>query len=142
MPLYDGFQFQPTLDALGRLRSKWPQRGWSWDTRLSCVASSIHVELTDEALSAAGLAFPQRWTVANITSAPPAVRGVADATGGIRPDQILFSMEPVLSTNLVYGLWWPWGDDVTISFRIGMAGPMLTREDFQARFRDVFGAVL
>jgi hypothetical protein len=141
MPQYESVPLQPVFDALVRMKAKWPTRGWSWDPRLSCVASSINVELTTEALSAAALAFPREWNVASLPTAPPVVRGVADSTGGIRPDQLLLTMEPI-GSNLVYGLWWPWGDDVTVSFRVGMSGPMLSREDVQNRFREVFGAAM
>lgn len=141
MPLYDSFPLQPTFEALGRMKSKWPGRGWSWDPRLNCVASSINVELSSEALAAASSAFPREWTITNLATAPSIVRAAAEGTGGIRPDQILMTMEP-LGSNLVYGLWWPWGDDVTVSFRVGMNGPVLTREEVQTRFRELFGAAL
>jgi hypothetical protein len=76
-----------------------------------------------------------------LASAPEAVRAVAEQTGGIRPDQLIFSAEP-FGYNVAYGLWWPWGDDVTISLRVGLAGPTMAREDVQSRFRELFGAEL
>lgn len=141
MPAYDiQHQLGPAFEALTRLKSKWPTRGWSWDTRLNCVASAINVELSSEALAAVSLAFPHEWTIANLNTAPPAVRSLAEGTGGIRPDQILLTMAPIGTNNLVYGLWWPWGDDITISFRIGMSGSLLSRDEAQSRFRELFGA--
>ena len=141
MPAYDlQQQLGPTFQALTRLKGKWPTRGWSWDTRFNCVASAINVELSSEALAAVSLAFPHEWTIANLNTAPPVVRTLAESTGGIRPDQILLTMAPLSSNNLVYGMWWPWGDDVTISFRIGMTGPLLARDDAQTKFRELFGA--
>jgi len=59
--------------------------------------------------------------------------------GGLRQDQILVATEPSESL-MSYGLWWPWGDDVTISFRIGLSGMTMTR--YEDDFRELFGAVL
>jgi hypothetical protein len=141
MPPNEILPLGPTFETLSRMKTQWPGRGWSWDTRFSCVASSINVELATEALAAASLAFPHEWMTTNITTAPPIVRALADTTGGIRPDQVLLTMDPI-GSNLVYGLWWPWGDDVTVSFRVGMTGPVVSREEVQTRFRELFGARL
>ena len=33
-----------------------------------------------------------------------------------------------MSGRLVgYGLWWPWGDEITVSLRIGLGGDVLER---------------
>ncbi|HLV21823.1 MAG TPA: hypothetical protein VKZ49_13100 [Polyangiaceae bacterium] len=140
-------QFRPgtplamAFESLGRLRERWPGGGFSWDNRLQCVASSIHIDLVREGRAAAALALPFEWNMRNIMNAPAPVREMAEQTGGIRPDQLLFSGEP-FGLNIVYGLWWPWGDDVTISFRVGLAGPAVVRDDVQSKFRDLFGAEL
>jgi hypothetical protein len=127
-----------TLSAtLRRLREAWPKRGWSWDGRLTCVASSFGMDVVSEARTAILYALPHEWTHRSVRSAPPSVIEVADATGGLRPDQILFASDPVEAT-FAYGLWWPWGDDVTISMRIGLVGRV--RESAQQSFRELFGA--
>ena len=128
---------QPLFDALAGLRRAWPGGGWSWDSRLSCVASSISVYLEREARLAAELTFPQHWSTRNIARAPALVAELAETSGGIRADQVMFSTE-LVGGSLAYGLWWPWGDDVTISFRAGLGG-YAARED--ARLRDEFKAM-
>ena len=133
-----GFAYQSLFDQLGSVRRAWPGGGWSWDSRLSCVASSIHVELEREAKMAVELAFPHKWTTRNINRAPQLIKEVSELTGGIRPDQTLYATDTV-SGSIAYGLWWPWGDDVTISFRIGLSGYAAGRED--ARLRDDFEAL-
>jgi hypothetical protein len=126
------------FESLTSFRKKWPKAGWSWDNRLSCAASSFHVELMDDAHAVAAEAMPFKWTMRNIANAPSLVRDVAESTGGIRPDQLLFSTEP--SARLIaYGLWWPWGDDITISLRVGLTG-YFTEADSQ-RFRALFGVL-
>src|SRR5580658_10347709 len=97
------------LSSLKELRSAWPTRGWSWDARQSCVASSFSVELEGKAKSAASIALPREWTPATIERAPLPLRDLAERTGGLREGQMLFASTAV-SAAFAYGLWWPWGD--------------------------------
>ena len=133
-----GSPVETLLATLSRFRQAWPKRGWSWDTRLSCVASSFGVDLTQEARAAAKIALPTEYMQASLRTAPAAVREIAEQTGGLRPDQILMCSEPGM-IGFAYGLWWPWGDDTTISLRIGLTGRALLIE--VPRFREIFGAV-
>ncbi|HWL85108.1 MAG TPA: hypothetical protein VNO21_04865 [Polyangiaceae bacterium] len=131
--------WQPMLEGFVRLRSKWPRRGWSWDNRLNCVTSSINADLEAEARLVALEGLPSEWTHASIASAPPRVRDLADRSGGLRAGQLLYSAGPVAGV-LAYGLWWPWGDGVTISLRIGLDIGVL--DEPYARFREIFGVEL
>ncbi len=112
---------QELFDALGRFRTAWPKRGWSWDARFSCVASAFGSDSLGEARAAASLAFPHQWNHRTLTAAPSVVQQLAERTGGVRPDQLILSTAPAGGV-IAYGLWWPWGDDTTISLRIGIAG--------------------
>jgi hypothetical protein len=125
------------FDQLSRFRRLWPGRGWSWDGRFSCVASSFALDLEQDARSAVGQAFTAQYTQRTVVNAPPHVYDVAEATGGLRSDQLLVAT-PESSGLVAYGLWWPWGDDVTISFRVGLAGPMAYRHE--ESLRELFGA--
>lgn len=133
-----GAPYQALFESLAPLRERWPGGGWSWDTRFSCVSSSFNAELAHEARAAVHAAFAQEWTARSLAKAPSLVREVADNTGGVRPDQVLYCSDTVGGT-IVFGLWWPWGDDVTISFRVGLAGFAAAREEFQ--LRDTFNAL-
>ncbi|HMR74496.1 MAG TPA: hypothetical protein PKD61_05280 [Polyangiaceae bacterium] len=125
------------FNALTKFRAEWPKRGWSWDNRLSCVASAFGVELSDEARQALPLAFPHQWNHRNLNSAPPIVQQIAERTGGVRQDQMIVATNPVAG-SIAYGLWWPWGDDTTISLRIGVAGG--SGIALEERLRETFGA--
>ncbi len=129
---------KPLFDRLSRFRQGWPKRGWSWDTRLSCVASSFGVDIADEAKGALDVAFVHSWTHRTLARAPSVLQQIAERTGGIRSDQILFSTEPVAGV-IAFGLWWPWGDDTTISYRIGIAGGGYDLED---KLRETFGVTI
>lgn len=112
---------QPIFETLSALRKEWVMTGWSWDARNSCVCSSFGADQEERALAAIQLAFPLEYDAGTLKTAEPEVQDLADRTGGLRSDQLLFAKKPV-SYTFAYGLWWPWGDDLTISFRIGLAG--------------------
>lgn len=139
MPTSVRFASSPLFDSLVRLRAAWPGGGWSWDTRLSCVSSSFSVELADEARAAAKRALPYEWTSKNIGKSPAIIHELADSSGGVRAEQLVLATDPD-EELIAYGLWWPWGDDVTISLRVGLAGRVT--EDDEDSFRDLFGAPL
>jgi hypothetical protein len=123
--------------SLKDLRLAWPSRGWSWDTRLSCVTSSFNVEFEAKARAALGSTLATEWTPATIQRALPPLRDIAERSGGLRAGQFIYTSANV-GPNFAYGLWWPWGDGMTTSLRIGLGGSGLREDAFQ-RLRDVFG---
>jgi hypothetical protein len=128
------------LRALKDLRAGWPTRGWSWDGRLSCVSSSFSAELEPKARAAASVALPNDFTGATLAGAPAHLRDVAERSGGLRAGQMILAGAPV-GRAFAYGLWWPWGDGMTTSLRIGLGGPEATHDALQ-RLRDAFGVEL
>jgi hypothetical protein len=123
------------LGALTTVRASWPSHGWSWDGRFSCVTSSFNVEFEEKALAAAAIALTSRWTPASLDEAPLAVREIATSTGGLRAGQMIFASAE--AAVFAYGLWWPWGDGATMSFRIGLGGQASTPDALQS-LRNVF----
>jgi len=115
------------LEALKRLRAGWPQRGWSWDSRLSCVSSSFNTDIEPRARQAVGIALQSEWTMSNIDQAPSALRTIAQSTGGLRQGQRVMS-SAAYGRYFAYGLWWPWGDGMTTSMRIGLGGAEAIRD--------------
>jgi hypothetical protein len=128
------------FEAMKQLRATWPSRGWSWDGRLSCIASSINAELDAKARAAAALVMSSEWTSVTIQRAPPNLQDIAERTGGLRAGQLILTSTPAGGT-FAYGLWWPWGDGITTSVRIGLSGHGATQDAFQ-RLRDVFSVEL
>ncbi|HNS97332.1 MAG TPA: hypothetical protein PKL73_10310 [Polyangiaceae bacterium] len=125
--------------GLRELRRTWPGGGWSWDARLSCVACSFAVEIVEEAKAAALKALPHAWNEKTLVKAPSHIRQLAETTGGVRADQLLLARQSVEGL-LTYGLWWPWRNEVTISFRIGMSGIASPRDEME--LMEMFGAYL
>ncbi len=102
-----------------------------------CVTSSFTTEQEPAARKASQIALQNEWTSATIVRAPQALRDTAERAGGIRQGQIALSTGPI-NGLLVFGLWWPWGDGVTVSLRVGLAD-VDPNKDPSNRFRDVFG---
>jgi hypothetical protein len=126
------------FEKLGQLRKNWIKGGWSWDSRYSCVASSFNNEMEGEARAVVLAYLPHEWTSKTIATAPAQARELADATGSVRPDQRLYTMDQ-LGRLVAFGLWWPWGDELTVSLRIGLGG--YVGEPDLARLKETFGAL-
>jgi hypothetical protein len=106
---------------LARFRGVWPKRGWSWDYRLNCVASSFHVDLTRDCESALLGSFADVYDQRSLDRASDNIIEMAEAAGGIRPDQRIYVMRST-GRLMPYALWWPWGDEITVSLRVGLSG--------------------
>lgn len=124
----------PTFEALARLRAEWPRRGWSWDARLSCVASSFDTEVAHEARAAVLRALPTMWSERTMPDAPAAIREVGERSGGVRAEQLVFARHTDIAV-VPYGLWWPWGNGATISLRVGLHAS----HDHSAKLCEIFG---
>ena len=121
-----------------QFRNVWVAGGWSWDRRFECVASTFDQSRADEACRLVAGVLPERWTSATLKNAPRLIVEVADATGGVRSDQLLYAT-PEADGIIAYGLWWPWGGEGTnISMRVGLAGR--ASFDHMAKLREVFNA--
>jgi hypothetical protein len=131
--------WSPVMAAFKNLRPSWPQRGWSWDSRQNCVASSFGTDLDQRVRTTLSSVLSVEWSPTRVSAAPPEVREVADRSGGLRAGQLLLTTT-VPARYFAFALWWPWGDGLTTSLRIGLGGN--PREDAYARLRDVFGVSL
>jgi hypothetical protein len=127
--------------AFRRLKAGWPSRGWSWDSRMTCITSSFSSEFEANAKTAVMEALPIEWSASSYTKAPPNLREYVDRYGGLRNGQFLFSSGATGGSLVAFGLWWPWQDAETVSVRIGFPDVDPGREPY-ARLRDVFGVQL
>lgn len=110
--------FAPLL----QFKKAWPAGGWSWDNRFECVASTISQGNSAEGFRVAQALFSYVWDVRTVHTAPLSVAKISTETGGVRAGQFLLSTDAV-DDLLIYGLWWPWGEEGSnISMRVGLAG--------------------
>jgi hypothetical protein len=112
---------QPVFAALAKFRASWPRRGWSYDNRFMCVASTFDAESAATARALIEPILPHSWTSRSIGAAPRPFPDISERTGGLRSAQIIFGADPV-GRLVPYGLWWPWEEGRTISLRIGLEG--------------------
>ncbi len=109
------------LDAFRRLRADWPARGWTFDNRFECVASSFDAEFAPRARELLAPVFPRMLHEATLGTASAALRDIANRTGGLRSTQLMFAADPVGHIT-PYGLWWPWEEAQRVSLRVGLDG--------------------
>jgi hypothetical protein len=134
---FGGDSWSVLFSTLKGLRTSWPSRGWSWDSRFSCVTSTFNVELLAKARTAVASSLATEWTPASIARAPAPLKDLAERTGGLREGQMIL-VSSTVGSAYAYGLWWPWGDAITTSLRIGLGGTHVPHDAFQ-RLRDTFG---
>lgn len=131
-------ELESLFDRLRVFRGGWVSRGWSWDRRFTCVASTFGTGEAEEALRLVTTALPVQWTSTSLPKAPLLIAEIAEETGGVRSDQLLFASPE--SSVMGYGLWWPWGGLAgNISMRVGITG-RISDADMMS-FRQVFGAL-
>lgn len=112
-------QTEQVFTALKALKSAWPMSGWSWDSRLSSVASSFPAHSAAAARAAAERGLPTAWSKDTIGSAPERIQALGARYDGVRKGQLLMTGGD-LDALLAFGLWWPWEESETISFRVGL----------------------
>jgi hypothetical protein len=132
--------WKPVFERFAKLKADWPARAWSWDSRLVCVTSSFTVEFESKAKAAALSALPLEYTAATLSRASADLRRVAERTGGLRMGQLLMTTRDP-TPEPVFGLWWPWGDGTTTSFRVGLDGLEWDDEPYD-EVRQIFGVQL
>ena len=108
------------LDRLMKVRSAWPGSAWGWDARFKCASASFSKEIDARVRAAIADALPREWTSSTIASAPDDIRALSTRYGGVRTGQSVFTGDSG-DSSLLYGLWWPWGDNDTVSLRVGVA---------------------
>ena len=134
--------WNPLFDALARMKTVWPSRGWSWDSRVVCMTTSFAGEYFGEARAALRLAFAVEYTHTNIAQSHPWLQDVVENAGGVCAGQVVYahSAEPIAQL-LTYALWWPWNDQETVSVRLGFAKLEPSDEPYP-RLRDIFNVSL
>jgi hypothetical protein len=107
---------------------------------VACVSSSFSVDLEQKNRALALNSMQTEYTSRSIAAAPQTLRDICERAGGLRSGQYVF-MGPMVGRVFSYGLWWPWGDGMTISLRVGVGG-VDESHDLMNKLRDVFGVSL
>ncbi len=101
---------------------------WELDDRFNTVVAAFERNSSEIILSALKASFSQEWSKKTVRKAPAHIKSIADSISGIETGQIVFTTnggaDPVL-----FAAWWPWGDGINISLRIGVSDSSLNEED-------------
>ncbi|MDY6986774.1 MAG: hypothetical protein SWQ30_01855 [Thermodesulfobacteriota bacterium] len=114
---------------------------WSWDEPLVAVLAQFSVNDRDKVLGCLGPFMGAKWDESEIEKAPEIVRQLAEDMGGLRSGQLLFTTDAGKDV-FIFGAWWPWQDDQTISLRVGPHWSELSdseSDDLMASFKACFG---
>lgn len=113
---------------------------WEWDSRFGCVLTSFETSDKDRVSGIVSSLLDQAWDGANIDNAPARVGAAIKDFGGLNPGQLLFSSN-LAQHFILIGLWWPWGNGTTISFRLapyGFDASADEKEDILAALKEAF----
>jgi hypothetical protein len=92
---------------------------WEWDDRFDTVVATIDAKSQKKILAILKDKFFNSWDVRVLDKAPGNIARIVDLTGGLSKGQMLYASDPRQDV-LMIGLWWPWNDGSTTSFRIGL----------------------
>ncbi len=112
---------EAVLRPFRSLRAAWPHRGWSFDNRFECVASSFEGDFAPQARLLIAPLFPHAFSERTLATASAPLREAATRTGGVRSTQMIFGAASI-GHMTPYALWWPWEEAQTISLRVGLEG--------------------
>ena len=120
---------------------------WSWDDWLEGALSTFQWENEEKVLEIlekhfTACWFPKTlafWDPARISRAPKSVKKIAEMTGGLKKDQMIFSTDADKDVVMI-GAWWPWDDGDTTSLRIALIPqqPDLPHEEMKEIILDWF----
>ena len=113
---------------------------WDWDGYIDAMLAVFQLDQTEAVGPVLDKYFTSRWDEDSVPKAPQSVQEIAEAAGGIRRTQHLFTTRPEQSV-MAYGAWWPWGDGETLSIRIGLVLKGVSDYDadvFHREFREMF----
>ena len=97
---------------------------WSWDGGFRAVLSQFSAENKEVVVKILNSHFDSCWDSSSIGGAPAMVQKMSSDLGGIRGGQLLFATD-TKQDSLAFGVFWPWDNGQTISFRIIPAVPGL-----------------
>lgn len=105
---------------------------WKWDGRFGTVLAEFPLESKASVLEILDRYMVDRWDSVSIEDAPEAAKKVKAHLGGLMAGQLLL-LSDSKGDSLVYCAWWPWGNGLTISIRIGIFGGASDQDAKQAQ---------
>lgn len=92
---------------------------WQWDERFNAVLLHVDKQNKGKVVRVLEKHFSDYWNILFDEEMPAAVQQQVKRFDGLRPEQLLFSMNTA-DQNYLYCAWWPWQDGEKTSIRIGL----------------------
>ena len=113
---------------------------WQWEDRFGVVLTVFDKIDMDDIRASVLKEFDQHWDSSNAGDAPDQISTLINALYGISPGQVLFHTDQKTGIML-YAAWWPWGNGVNISLRIGVYQPqdeIFKEEELEQHLKEWF----
>jgi len=94
------------------------QLRWEWDGGFSAALAVATDPQHHAVLAALEELFAERWDHQRVREAPARIARLCADCGGLRPGQLMLTLEPD-DDPLLFVLWWPWGCGTKVSLRVG-----------------------
>lgn len=101
---------------------------WKWDPRFETVLAEFSVSEQEKVIQIIKTHMGDIWDGGNFQQAPEIIKIVIKFFGGIHPGQELFTTQTDRDDLLICA-WWPWGNQQTISIRLGVFAQSLNDAD-------------
>lgn len=92
---------------------------WKWDDWIGTILAEFSADKEEDIRAILERFFPISCDSSTIKTAPQIVQTLnKQQLGGLRPTQLLYTSHPSHDA-LLFCAWWPWGNGMIISLRIG-----------------------
>ena len=130
------------FDICGKIKNVLPGSPmWELDDRYNTVVAVFDKDSSETIFSALKALFSQEWGKKTVRKAPARVKSITDSISGINKGQIVFTTDDIADAVL-FAAWWPWGDGMNISLRIGISDSSLNAEDIKNHLSEWVGLKL
>jgi hypothetical protein len=103
---------------------------WKLDDRFNTVVAAFEKGGSEIIFSTLKASFSQEWSKKTVRKAPENIKSIASSISGIEKGQIVFTTDDN-EVPVLFAAWWPWGDGINVSLRIGVSDSSLNEEDIK-----------
>jgi hypothetical protein len=97
---------------------------WRWDAQFDHALVVFEKEFLELIYIPIVNEFDSQWDFNSFDKAPGHIRQFVESSFGLIPGQRLFTTAMAQNDELfLYATWWPWGDNINFSLRVGLVSP-------------------
>jgi hypothetical protein len=97
---------------------------WRWDDQFGHALVVFEKEFLELIYIPIVNEFDCQWDFNSIDKAPGPIHQFVQSSFGLIPGQKLFTTSIARNAGLfLYATWWPWGDNINFSLRVGLVSP-------------------